>query len=169
METRFWKRDNSLLALEDISHVPYRWALGPDGSAFFHAIKEREVLLGIRCPGCGTVYVPPRQVCGPCFVKMDELVQLGNAGTVKAVTLVNYPFIDPDTGQRRPVPYVYGYIQLDGADNLFSHIVKSPHGEMVKVGDRVRVVFAAVKHGNIQDISHFEPVAVSDGDKNAIK
>ena len=158
METRHWERDTSLLALEDISHMPFKWAIGLDGSKFIKEIAERDVLLGIRCPSCKRVYVPPRLVCGPCFVKMDELVELGNEGVVKAITLVNYPFIDPDTGDRRPVPYFYGYIQLDGADNLFSHIIQTKTGKPVKVGVRVRAVFALVKTGKVQDISYFEPV-----------
>jgi uncharacterized OB-fold protein len=158
METRSSERDLSLLAMEEVAHMPYRWALGLDGSKFFNEIKDREVLLGIRCPKCKKVYVPPRQVCGPCFVKMDELVELGIQGIVEAVTVVNFPFIDPDTGERRPVPYIYGYIKLDRADNLFSHIIKTRPGVSVKVGDRVKAIFAKEKKGRIQDISHFEPV-----------
>ena len=158
METRSSERDLSLLAMEEVAHMPYRWALGFDGSKFFNEIKDREVLLGIRCPKCKKVYVPPRRVCGPCFVKMDELVELGIEGIVEAVTLVNFPFIDPDTGERRPVPYFYGYIKLDRADNLFSHIIKTRPGISVKIGDRVKAIFAKEKKGRIQDISHFEPV-----------
>jgi uncharacterized OB-fold protein len=158
METRSSERDLSLLAMEEVAHMPYRWALGLDGSKFFNEIKDREVLLGIRCPKCKKVYVPPRKVCGPCFVKMDELVELGIQGIVEAVTVVNFPFIDPDTGERRPVPYIYGYIKLDRADNLFSHIIKTRPGVSVKVGDRVKAIFAKEKKGRIQDISHFEPV-----------
>jgi len=159
MGTRAWERDLSLLAVEEVVHMPYHWAIGLDGSKFFQEIKDREVLLGIRCPKCRKVYVPPRMVCGPCFVKMDELMELGKEGAVQAVTLVDYPFIDPDTGDRRPTPYIYGYIQLDGADNLFSHIIKTPPGLSVQVGDRVRAVFTAEKKGRIQDIAYFEPVA----------
>jgi uncharacterized OB-fold protein len=160
MEIRAWERDPTLLAIEDISHMPYNWAIGLDGSKFFNEIKEREVLLGIKCPKCHKVYVPPRLVCGPCFVKMDELVELGREGIVRAVTVVNYPFIDPDTGEKRPIPYIYGYIQIDGADNLFSHIIRTPPGASVKVGDRVKAIFATVKQGRIQDISHFEPITI---------
>lgn len=158
MEIRSWERDLSLLAVDEVAHMPYSWALGLDGSKFFQEIKDREILVGIRCPKCHKVYVPPRMICGPCFTKMDEIVELGKEGIIQAVTLVNYPFIDPDTGDRRPVPYFYGYIQLDGADNLFSHIIKAPRGEALNMGDRVRAVFSEKKKGRIQDISHFEPM-----------
>ena len=156
MEIIPWERNLSLLSLSVTAHMPYRWAIGKDGSKFFEEIRAREVLLGIRCPKCNKVYVPPKMVCGPCFQKMDELVELGREGEVRAVTLVNYPFIDPDTGEKRPIPYVYGYIRLDGADNLFSHVVRTRTERPVKVGERVRAVFREEKQGNIQDISHFE-------------
>jgi uncharacterized OB-fold protein len=148
METKAWNKDGSLMSLETVSHMNFDWAIGLDGS--------REIFVGIRCPRCGKTYVPPRRICGPCFTKMSELVELGREGVIRAVTKVNYTFIDPDTGLPRPVPYDYGYIQLDGADNLFSHIVKA--GSSVRVGDRVRAVFRKVKRGDIRDILHFEPV-----------
>ena len=104
MGTRVFEKDTSLLSIEEIAHMPYRWAMGRDGSKFFNEIKDRETLFGIRCPGCRRVYVPPRNICGPCFLEMDELVELGDEGSVEALTLVNYPFIDPDTGKNRPIP-----------------------------------------------------------------
>jgi len=161
MKTIVFERDPNILAIEDVAHQPFRWSIGLDGSKFFQEIAEREVLVGIRCPKCKRVYVPPRQVCGPCFTKMDELVDLGKEGVIEAITVVNYPFIDPDTGEMRPVPYFYGYIKLDGADNLFSHIVQMKPGQSISIGDRVRAVFAPIKQGRIQDIAYFESVETS--------
>ena len=159
METRIWTQgDTPLIAHEEVSHMPFRWVIGLEGSRFFYEIEKRTVLLGIKCPSCKKVYVPQRQVCGPCFVRMSEFVELGNEGIIDGLTVVNYPFIDPDTGKRRPVPYTYGYIKLDGADNLFSHIIRNPKGGVAKVGDRVRAIFTERKHGMIDDIAYFEPV-----------
>jgi uncharacterized OB-fold protein len=138
--------------------MPYNWAIGLDGSKFFQAIAEKEILLGIKCHNCKRVYVPPRRLCGPCFVEMNELVELGSEGRIEAVTLVNYPFIDPDTGKRRPIPYIYGYIKVDGADNLFSHIVNTEAGMTVSVGDRVKACFSQSKEGKIQDIAYFQHI-----------
>ena len=150
--------------------MPYEWSLGKYGSKFFQEIREQQRFVGIRCPQCGLVRVPPRRVCGSCFREMDELVYLPPTGTIIAFTIVNYPFIDPATGIERPVPYTYGYIQLDGADNIFSHIIRVPPAAGasdadsesgaagIKVGKRVRASF---KHpddmeGNIQDVQFFE-------------
>ncbi len=154
--------------------MPYEWSIGIYGSKFFQEIRENQRFVGIRCSQCGKVRVPPRRVCGSCYQEMDELVYLPPIGTIVACTIVNYPFIDPATGMERPVPYTYGYIQLDGADNIFSHIINSRAGtgtisetgaDKIKVGMRVRAVFKNLNEmeGNIQDIQYFELIEVQHG------
>ncbi|MBT8338782.1 MAG: Zn-ribbon domain-containing OB-fold protein [Desulfatitalea sp.] len=140
--------------------MPYEWSIGKYGSRFFQEIREKNQFIGIRCPGCGKVYIPPRRVCGPCFKELDELVELPNQGAITAFSIVNYPFIDPNTGIQRPIPYTYGYIRIDGADNIFSHIIDETDENKIKVGMRVRAVFKEkdAMQGHINDIKHFEIV-----------
>lgn len=135
--------------------MPYDWSIGLYGSRFFQELKEKKRFLGIRCTKCGKVRVPPRRVCGPCFQTMDELVELSDTGVIRAFSVVNYPFIDPRTGAQRPVPYTYGYIQIDGSDNIFSHIIDEVDAGKIRVGMRVRAVFREKMEGNIQDIECF--------------
>lgn len=138
--------------------MPYEWSIGLYGSRFFQEIREKRRFLGIRCPKCKKVLVPPRRICGPCFQKLDELVELSDQGTIKAFSVVNYPFIDPATGAQRPIPYTYGYIKIDGSDNIFSHLINETDESRIKVGMKVRAVFKdpADMEGNIQDIRYFE-------------
>lgn len=138
--------------------MPYEWSVGLYGSRFFQEIREKRRFLGIRCPKCKKVLVPPRRICGPCFQKLDELVELSDQGTIVAFSVVNYPFIDPATGKQRPIPYTYGYINLDGSDNIFSHLIKEIDESKIKVGMKVKAVFKdpAEMEGNIQDIRYFE-------------
>lgn len=140
--------------------MPYEWSIGLYGSRFFQEIKEKNRFIGIKCPSCGNVYVPPRRVCGPCFKELTELVPLSDTGVITAFSVVNYPFIDPNTGAQRPIPYTYGYIRLDGADNIniFSHIINETDISKIKVGMRVKAIFKARKEmeGNINDIKHFD-------------
>lgn len=140
--------------------MPYEWSVGKYGSAFFNEIREHKRFLGIKCPGCGLVYVPPRRVCGPCFRELTELVPLSDTGTITAFSVVNYPFIDPATGVQRPIPYTYGYIRMDGADNIFSHIINETDLDKIKVGMKVKAVFKpdGEMRGNINDILHFDIV-----------
>ena len=135
--------------------MPYEWSIGLYGSRFFQEIREHRRFLGIRCPGCGKVRVPPRRICGPCFQVLDELVELSDSGIIRAFSMVNYPFIDPGTGLQRPIPYTYGYIQIDGADNIFSHIIDEIDVSNIRVGMRVKAVFKEKMEGNIRDIVCF--------------
>lgn len=138
--------------------MPYEWSVGKHGSRFFQEIREKRRFIGIRCPKCGMVYVPPRRLCGPCFQELEDLVTLSDTGIITAFSIVDYPFIDPDTGERRPVPYTYGYIRIDGSDNIFSHIINETDVSKIRVGMKVRAVFKepAEMQGNIQDIRYFE-------------
>lgn len=138
--------------------MPYAWSIGLYGSRFFQEIKRNRRFIGIRCNGCGKVYVPPRRVCGPCFEELTELVTLSDTGVITAFAVVNYPFIDPNTGSQRAIPYTYGYISLDGADNIFSHIINETDLSKIKVGMKVRAIFkdVAEMEGNIQDIKYFD-------------
>lgn len=154
-------RPGELMQLTFAYPMPYEWSIGLYGSRFFQEIKEKRRFIGIKCRGCGMVYVPPRRVCGPCFQELSELVSLSDTGVITAFSVVNYPFIDPNTGLQRPIPYTYGYIRLDGADNIFSHIINETDLGKIHVGMKVRAVFKEPDQmqGNIQDIKYFDIVS----------
>jgi len=155
------KRDyGKLLTVSFTTPMPYEWSIGRYGSRFFQEIREHQRFIGIRCPTCGTVYVPPRRLCGPCFRELDELVPLPNRGALTAFSVVNYPFLDPDTGEQRPIPYTYGYIRIEGADAIFSHIINETDVSKIQVGMKLKAVFRKPEEmkGNIQDIRYFDIV-----------
>ena len=130
-----------LLTITSDQGMPYEWSIGLYGSRFFQEIKEKRRFLGIRCPSCGKVRVPPRRLCGPCFRELDDFVELSDTGVIAAFSVVNYPFIDPATGVQRPIPYTYGYIKIDGSDNIFSHRINETDEAKIRVGMKVRAVF----------------------------
>jgi hypothetical protein len=154
-------RDYSrLLTVSFASPMPYEWSVGKYGSRFFEEIRRHQRFIGIRCPSCRKVYMPPRRLCGPCFRELEDLVPLPNEGTIMAFSIVNYPFLDPETGRQRPIPYTYGYIKIQGSDSIFSHIIDETDVEKIKVGMKVKAVFKRPEamEGNIRDIEHFEIV-----------
>lgn len=152
------REKSELLTVTFTYPMPYEWSIGKYGSRFFQEIRENRRFVGIRCPKCGNVYVPPRRLCGPCFRELDELVTLPNRGTITAFSVVNYPFIDPETGVQRPIPYTYGYIKIDGSGSIFSHIINETDVNKIKVGMKVEAVFREKDEmqGNIRDIKYFE-------------
>jgi len=47
---------------------PFKYAIGMYGSMFFRELRDRRVFVGVKCPRCKKVYIPPRRVCGDCYV-----------------------------------------------------------------------------------------------------
>ncbi|MGV7928320.1 MAG: Zn-ribbon domain-containing OB-fold protein [Spirochaetota bacterium] len=134
---------------------PFDYAVGMHGSKFFTELRDNKKLVGVRCPKCGKVYIPPRGVCGPCFEEMNDFIEVGPGGVIGTYTILRFAFIDPETGQQKPVPYGYGFIKLDGADTLFQHYIDIVDEKKIKVGARVEAVFADERKGTIRDILYF--------------
>ena len=152
------KRRDILMFSSGESFQPFHYSVGAFGSRFFAELREKKRFMGVRCPGCKKVYVPPRPVCGPCYLPMTEWVEVGPLGTVIAFTILRFAFIDPETGQKKPVPYGYGFIRLDGADTSLQHFLQVEETRPIHIGMRVRPVFEEVMRGNLRDIRHFEAI-----------
>ncbi len=138
---------------------PFSYSVGRFASRFFAELREKKRLLGVRCPGCSKVYVPPRPLCGPCWREMSEWVEVGPQGTLAAFTILRFGFVDPETGRKKPVPYGYGFITLDGAGTQLQHFLRVEEGRAPRIGMRVAPVFAENRTGSLGDIVHFEEVS----------
>ena len=134
--------------------VPYRYSIGATTSRFFIEIRDHRKIMGIRCPACNVVYVPPRTTCGRCFSQLDERVEVGDRGTLETYTRVHYS----TPVQPVPAPFYYGIIKLDGADTGLAHLVGAMKGQEPRIGMRLRAVFKEERRGNMLDISYFQPV-----------
>jgi hypothetical protein len=134
--------------------VPYRYSMGPVSSRFFIEIRDNRKIMGIRCPRCDVVYVPPRATCGRCFSLLDEWVEVGNEGTLETYTQVVYPTPVQPVG----APFYYGIVKLDGADTGLAHLVGDLGGQEPRIGMRVQAVYRDERMGNMLDILHFKPV-----------
>ena len=134
---------------------PFQWSAGRYGSKFLTTLRDQKKILAVKCSSCGRVYVPPRRVCGKCFAEMTEWVEVGPQGTLTAFTVLMFSFVDPETGEERPVPYGYGYIRFDGADNSFPHFLDETDYRKIKIGARVEPVFEEKRRGHLLDIKHF--------------
>ncbi|MBI4669952.1 MAG: OB-fold domain-containing protein [Elusimicrobia bacterium] len=152
------KNPNLIILSSGEAFQPFRYSVGVYGSRFFYELKENKKFFGVRCPVCRKVYVPPRPLCGPCYRLMDEWVEVGPLGTILSFTILRFAFIDPETGQKKPVPYGYGFIRLDGADTNLQHFLELPKNSAIAIGSRVRPVFQEPRQGNLKDIAYFEIV-----------
>ncbi|HXZ35163.1 MAG TPA: Zn-ribbon domain-containing OB-fold protein [Thermodesulfobacteriota bacterium] len=134
--------------------VPYRYSMGAVPSKFFIEIRDHQKIMGIRCPSCDVVFIPPRSTCGRCFSQLHEWVEVGNQGTLETYTQVRYS----TPVQPAVAPFYYGIIKPDGADTGLAHMVGDLKGKEPRIGMRVQAVFKEERKGNMLDILYFKPV-----------
>jgi uncharacterized OB-fold protein len=135
--------------------MEYEYALGAHAERFFGELRDHGRILGVRCPSCNRVYVPPRPVCGICYAETREWVPVSDEGSLVGCTVVELPFIDPMTGEQRPVPYGFAMVRLDGADTAMYHFLEETDPKRIHVGQRVKAVFRDQRTGSLLDIQHF--------------
>ena len=148
------KDNKDCLIFEGKLALPYSYFAGRVGSKFITTLRDKKKIMGVKCPTCNTVFIPPRQVCNKDFTDIrDNWIELGNTGTVVGFTVVRYD----DKHLPRKAPFVMALIKLDGADTPFMHILEECSIEDVKIGMNVEAVFAAQATNTILDIDHFKP------------
>ena len=135
--------------------APYKYTIGKIASRFFTEIRDNKRIFGIRCSNCGIVFVPPRSTCNRCFGKLEDWVEVDYRGTLTTYTIVNYSL------PVHPVdcPFIYGIVQLDGADSGLTHLISEVNWQDLKIGMRVQAVFKEKRQGNILDIKYFKPIS----------
>jgi hypothetical protein len=106
------------MIVEGRIRIPYRWPAGRVGGRYLEELRKGRIV-GLRCPDCRTVTVPPRPRCLACRSTSDDWVPVGPGGTVMTWT--------------RDL----ALIRLDGADTSILHRVLGSVGE----GTRVTAVF----------------------------
>lgn len=136
--------------------LPFHYSAGRAASRFFAELRDKKRILATRCSSCGKAYVPPRPVCGECYLPLEEWVEVGPGGTLVGYTVVTFPFLDPLTGKPRPIPYGYGFIVLDGAATKIQHFIDETDIGKIRTGMRVEPVFKSERQGNFADIETFK-------------
>lgn len=137
-------------------NVPYSWWAGDTATKFFTSLRDDKKIMATRCGKCGVNFIPPRKVCPGCFGENTEWVEVSGEGTVLSFTVARRPFESIPSDKKLPV--IWGLVRLDGADTALLHFLGEVAPEAVKIGMRVKAVFADSRTGAIRDISHFKPV-----------
>lgn len=139
--------------------IRYQHTADAVAARFFEAIRDEGRLLGIRCPQCDRVLVPPRPFCDRDFVDTDGWVDLGNEGVIELFTIVYLK----TPGLPEP-PYAIAYVRPDGADTAIMNLVEgvdlsdpSSAAESLAIGRRVRVEFNEEREGRVSDF-HYVPI-----------
>ena len=141
-------------------NLPFSYSAGATASRFFVELRDRQRIMGKRCPGCGRVIVPPPLFCKQCFVETAEWLEVGPRGTLITYTVVFRR--QPHHPMDAPLPY--GIIRLDGADTSIVHLLGEVEPDHIRDGMRMRAVFRKKRQGNILDIAYFKPDDQEDED-----
>jgi len=142
------------MVLKSKINVPYHWWAGDTASKFLVALRDGQAITGTRCVKCRKVYVPPRKSCPVCFNAETEWVDLSGEGTVVTFTVTRRQ----RAALQGKAPVIFALIKLDGADTAMLHRLGGVKPEDVKIGMRVKAVFAGERKARVQDIEHFTPV-----------
>ena len=110
---------------------------------FWREIEHRYRLVGTKCPSCGRVYFPPRDVCPYCHrasVGKMEKYELKPTGKIYSFTVVHDTIKDFQDLR----PYVLAIVEMDDGPKITGQVVDVDPDE-VKIGMPVRAVFRRIK------------------------
>jgi uncharacterized OB-fold protein len=133
----------------------YNYRVGPYLEKYIKGLGEKKVL-GVKCPGCSKVAVPPRKICGTCNKVMDEWVEVGPEGTVENFT-IGHVKLDRGAVEKLDPPQLLAMIKLDGATVPLMGEIKGLEPAGLEKGLRVKAVFKDPAEDSVADLSHFEP------------
>ncbi len=153
--------------VRDEPRVRYQFSAGQAQSRFLEGLKQGKIL-GVRCPKCGRVYVPPRAYCEYCHVPTRDWVELPGTGVVHTA-VVSYIATDR---RRMEKPEIVGVIRLDAPGyredsyefaGLFHRLCGITPEQVMDgsaIGLRVKPRWRPPEErtGSINDIECFEPV-----------
>ncbi len=120
---------------------------------FWREIPIRYNLVGSKCPLCGTVFFPPKEICKICRrVSIDQMIpeKLSGRGTILTHTTVH----EAPTDFESQVPYHLAIIELDEGPSVLGQITDCTNGDLA-IGSRVRSVFRRVSEDGVSGTIHY--------------
>jgi len=134
--------------------IESRYTAGLAGERFLRALKEGQIM-GVKCPECELIYLPPRIFCPHCFSLLEEWVEVGNQGAVETYTVLN---VDLD-GNPLEEPKIVALVNIDGTYGGLVHFLGEIELDELYIGLPVEAVFKPKREreGSILDIRYFKP------------
>jgi len=131
-----WKHDTAVLAKK-----------------FLEMLKDKKIM-GLKCPGCGLVYVPPKPYCR-CLSVPDEWVEVKDTAVITTYTFTGTWSFGGQTGGTGG-PMIIAGVMYDGSDTETLTVLDGAEPDEVAVGKRTRVKWPENPQGGIDDIMHSE-------------
>jgi uncharacterized OB-fold protein len=153
---------NSESEIIDVKTLPFTanfiWSTGFMMQRFIEELASRKIL-GVKCPGCGYTYIPPRSRCGKCYAKIEEenLVTLSGKGTLVSYTTGHVALDGQGNFIDLQEPAIIGAIKLEDADSTIFMPVEGIKPRDVVEGLKVEVQWREETKGELEDIRCFKP------------
>jgi uncharacterized OB-fold protein len=140
------------------SRLEYRLRGGVVWNRFLDGMEVGRIT-GTRCSSCGKVYVPPRGACPACGLPATEWVDLPDTGILTTFAVNNIP-----AAGAPEVPFVCGYVLLDGADIAMLVLVSGVAWDQVRMGMRVKAVWVPEEERtrSVRNLRWFAPTGEPD-------
>lgn len=140
------------------SRLEYRLRPGTIWNHFIDGMARGQIR-GTRCTTCGKVYVPPRGACPADGLPATEWVDLPDTGVLTTFAVNNVP-----AAGAPEVPFISGYVLLDGADIAMLALVSDVPWQEVRIGMRVKGVWVpeAERTRSVKNLRWFAPTGEPD-------
>jgi uncharacterized OB-fold protein len=143
------------LIVEQRWDLAYRHTADAVTATFLRTLRDEGKLVGIRCPECERVLVPPRAMCDRDFCETEGFVELPPRGTLELFTIMHLAV----EGLPEP-PYVLAYVKPEGADTALPGILEGIELSDaaaaladLRIGRGVDIVMGAERRGRITDLT----------------
>ena len=150
------KDDQDIYVTKGMIRADFEFWVGTFMDKFYDGLQEKK-FIGTKCSKCGKVFLPPRNVCGDCFVKAETFVDLPGTGVLKEFTVTDQKVTERTT-KKGNKEIIVGLVQVDGADTAMIIRIVNATPDQLKEGMKVKVVWEAKIKGQPGDIAGFEPV-----------
>lgn len=136
----------------------FNWSTGFTMQRFIEELANRKIL-GVKCPGCGYTYVPPRSRCGKCYTKIEEenLITLSGKGALVGYTTEYVTLDGQGNFQHLEEPRIIGAIKLENVDSTIFIPLEGIKPQEVTEGLKVEVQWQEETKGELADIRCFKP------------
>jgi uncharacterized OB-fold protein len=156
------KTSAEYLGTSNLMNLPFNWSAGPYLGRWLVELKDNGKLWASRCPKCQRLLLPPRIICGICYMRAPEWpdwVELSGKGRLIGWERVEAPQMNPSTGKIEPEPYIHGNILLNEGVT-FQHYLEEQDVTKLTEGARVEMVLKPKQErkGLVTDILYFRLV-----------
>jgi uncharacterized OB-fold protein len=145
--------------------LEFKRSAGESTTRYLHGLAEHKIIGG-RAPSSSDVYAGSRGTDPKTGEPTSIEVEVQDRGTIATFCIVNIPGLSELAPE---VPYASASILLDGADNTFFGLIRGVEVDDVRMGMRVKAVWADELVADHTSIKWWEPTGEPDAPYESYK